>query len=42
MNAFISYVKAQKDRIKNNSSVNLSIAQITAEASVEWKKLPEE
>jgi hypothetical protein len=33
MNAFISYVKAQKDRIKNSSAKNLSIAEITALAS---------
>lgn len=26
MNAFIAYVKAQKDRIKSNSTKNLSIA----------------
>ncbi len=39
MNAFISYIKAQKDRIKNNSTKNLSIAEITSLASEEWRKL---
>jgi hypothetical protein len=39
MNSFISYIKAQKDRIKNNSTKNLSIAEITSLASEEWRKL---
>jgi hypothetical protein len=42
MNPFIAYVKAQKERIKSHSSANLSIAEVTAIASQEWKALPEE
>lgn len=41
MNSFIAYVKAQKGRIRDESKTNISIADITAIASLEWKSLPQ-
>lgn len=42
MNAFIAFVKANKDRIKDDHGKNLSIAGVTSKASLEWKVLTPE